>query len=97
MDLYTSKMKSEADPSLDLKILHCVNCRERVRMTRYRVVFCPGCGLSENRLLARTVLCCAECNEPLAVTEDRGSYCLSCDFAPSMEDTYFKAIDNSSC
>ncbi len=38
------------------------------------------------------ILHCAECDNPLNITTHRGSYCLTCEFTPSMQDTYFKNI-----
>ena len=41
-----------------------------------------------SRELLRRILCCAECERPLATTHEGGSYCTSCNYAPSMQDTF---------
>jgi antirestriction protein len=35
------------------------------------------------------VLCCSECENPLATVTGRSQYCMTCQYHPSMQDTFF--------
>ena len=40
----------------------------------------------------KLVLCCTECKEPVVLTPRGGYYCVGCDYAPSMQDTFFRDV-----
>ena len=45
-----------------------------------------------SRELLRDVLCCAECEQPLATTHGGGSWCTTCNYPPSMQDTFIMRV-----
>lgn len=87
-------------------ILICERCETRLCMREGRNLYCPKCKtppVKSGKPL--WILSCNECedeghdkckgNHPLVVTpgkgkNHRGSYCDCCEFAPSMQDTFFQ-------
>jgi hypothetical protein len=74
-------------------IAKCPNgCDAMLHVGKFRQVFCPTCQWTKNgKAVSDIVLCCTDCGEPLAVIAPLdGSYCTTCNYAPSMQDTFFK-------
>lgn len=94
---YSIRAESTGKPKVEETkfFLACRDCGAWLQMAENGTLYCPKCkkGELEN---PTAVLCCLGCNNPLRVTalssHRFGSYCKSCDFKPTMQDTFLRKI-----